>query len=314
MVSLEKNIMNDKIDIVVPWLNPNEKWYNEYKKYSKNENPARVRDFGTFKYVLRSIDKNINWLNKLYIILYDETQVPEWLNTNYDKVKIIYHKDLLPAERLPNFSSVQVDMRLSFIKELSDNFIFINDDMFFTKNIPDTVYFRNNKPVHIPTMRMVNNYNSLTKAQWGKIEKNNYEFVNKALNSRVKLHFWTGHLPIPFNKTFQQFAWFKYKKEFEAALAGEHIRANNNLSNWVFYNLEEATKNCILVDKTQLPKQTYFSLSNKTTYNDIISALNKNSIICINDSDGLTRNFEKVKNNVLKALNNKFPEKSKFEK
>ena len=109
--------MNDKIDIVVPWLNPNEKWYNEYKKYSKNENPARVRDFGTFKYVLRSIDKNINWLNKLYIILYDETQVPEWLNTNYDKVKIIYHKDLLPAERLPNFSSVQVDMRLSFIKE-----------------------------------------------------------------------------------------------------------------------------------------------------------------------------------------------------
>lgn len=314
MVPLEKNIMNDKIDIVVPWLNSNEKWYNEYKKYSKNENPARVRDSGTFKYVLRSIDKNINWLNKLYIILYDETQVPEWLNTDYDKVKIIYHKDLLPAERLPNFSSVQVDMRLSFIKELSDNFIFINDDMFFTKNIPETAYFRNNKPVHIPTMRMVNNYNFLTKAQWGKIEKNNYEFVNKAINSRVKLYFWTGHLPISFNKTFQQFAWFKYKKEFESALAGEHIRANNNLSNWVFYNLEEVTKNCVLVDKTQLPKQTYFPLSNKITYNDIISALNKNSIICINDSDGLTCNFKKVKNNVLNALNNKFPEKSKFEK
>lgn len=303
--------MSEPIDIVVPVLLPNDAWYNEYKKYNKNEHPGRVRDMGTFKYVLRSIDKNMPWVNKIFIILYDETQIPAWLNTDNPKIKIILHKDLLPAERLPNFSSVQVDMRLSFIKELSEHFIFINDDMFFNKPIKETDYFRNGKPVHIPSMRLVNNYNNLTKAQWGKIELNNYKFLNKIVGGQR--YFWTGHAPIPFNKTFQQFVWEKYRAEIEKHMTGSHVRADNNLCNWLFYNMEECFEQTVNLPADKLPARKYFPLSDKTTERDLTAAFNKFAILCINDGNAVSK-FDRVKKMVNNVMNKKYPNKSRFEK
>lgn len=302
--------MQDKVDIIIPWLNPNEQWYSAYEQYSKNEHPGRIRDMGTFKYVLRSIAKNTPWVNKVFIVLFDETQIPDWLNMKSDKIKIILHKDLLPAERLPNFSSVQVDMRLSFIDELANNFIFMNDDMFFTKYIPKTTYFRNSKPVHIPSMKVVQSYH-LTTAQWGKIEMNNYVFLNKIANK--KLHFWTGHAPIAFNKLFQKFIWSKYKNEFEHAMSGKHVRSDNNLCNWLFYNMEEYYAQTVNVDAKLLPKRKYLSLTDNTTQKDITNALDSFSIVCLNDGDAVNKKFNEIKNIVLKCLDKKFNEKSEFE-
>lgn len=303
--------MSNKIDIVIPWLNPNEKWYKEYKKYSKNEHPGRVRDLGTFKYVLRSIERNVPWVNKIFIILYDETQIPEWLNTENEKIKIIFHKDILPEERLPNFSSVQVDMRLSFIEELSNSFIFMNDDMLFLNKTKSTDFFVNGKPVHIPSMKKVQKYN-VVNAQWGKIELNNYNFVNKLANA--KLHFWTGHAPIPFNKVFQQFLWKKFKQEFDLALTGAHIRADNNMCNWVFYNLEEFYKQTENIKSEKLPTRKYFALKDSTSFKELNNCLNSYDIVCINDGDAVNKNFEKIKSIVKECLNTRFPDKSNFEK
>lgn len=304
--------MSEPIDIVMPVLLPNEIWYEEYKKYNKNEHPSRVRDMCTFKYVLRSIDKNMPWVNKIFIILYDETQIPDWLDTNNPKIKIILHKDILPAERLPNFSSVQVDMRLSFIEELSEQFIFINDDMFFNKPIKETDYFRDGKPVHIPTMKYVNSYN-LTKAQWGKIEQNNYNFLNKIAGR--KIHFWTGHAPIAFTKTFQQFIWFKYRKEIEKHMSGLHIRADNNLCNWLFYNMEEYYQKTANVAADKLPARKYFPLSDKTTESEVAAAaaFKTYPILCVNDGNAVSK-FDRMKTILNKVMQAKYPEKSSFEK
>lgn len=303
--------MNDPIDIVVPVLLPNDNWYNEYSKYNKNEHPGRIRDMGTFKYVLRSIDKNIPWVNKIFIILFDESQIPEWLNIDNSKIKVLFHKDILPPERLPNFSSVQIDMRLSFIDELSENFIFINDDMFFNAPIKETDYFRDNKPVHIPSMKVVKNYNTLTKAQWGKIERNNYDFLNKIAGQM--LHFWTGHAPIPFNKTFQKFIWKKYENILNEKLSGSHLRADNNVCNWLFYNMEEYYHQSVNIPANKLPARYLLQLNDTINERTLMQYIAKFPILCINDGNGV-HNFEKVKCIVNNVLNKKYPNKSGFEK
>lgn len=305
--------MSNPIDIAVPVLLPNDGWYEEYKKYNKNEHPGRIRDMGTFKYVLRSIAKNMPWINRIFIILFDKTQIPDWLNTDCPKIKVLCHKDILPPERLPNFSSVQVDMRLSFIDELSDNFIFINDDMFFNKPIKETDYFRDGKPVHIPSMKQVNNYNNLTKAQWGKIEFNNYDFLNRIVGQ--KLHFWTGHAPIPFNKTFQQFIWNKYKDEFNKKLSGSHLRADNNICNWLFYNMEEYYRQSVNVPADKLPARHLLQLNDRMDERTLTRMIERFPILCINDGNGVSaKGFDKVKRVVNNVLNKKYPNKSEFEK
>lgn len=59
------------------------------------------------KYSLRSVSQYLPWINKIYIVI--DNQVPSWLNTEHPKIKIIDHKDILPADALPTFNSNNTD-------------------------------------------------------------------------------------------------------------------------------------------------------------------------------------------------------------
>lgn len=302
--------MENKIDIIIPWLNPNEDWYNEYKKYSPNEHPGRIRDLGTFKYLLRSISKNCKWVNKIFIVLYDEKQKPSWLIEN-DRLKIIYHKDFIPKKFLPNFNSVLSDMHFSFIDELSDNFIFMNDDMFFMKEVPSDMYFENNLPVHQASLRN-GIYRAWNNAQWRKIEKNIYEYVSNLIGRNVLFN--TFHLPIPFNKTLQQFIWYKDYKTFEKMFENSKIRSDKNVCNWIFYGIEEAFNKCVLKPIYQTYPSICFDLRDGMTEQSIRNLISGKYIVCFNDGDFLNKDFENVKTTIQKILEEKFPNKCEFEK
>lgn len=302
--------MNNKIDIIIPWLNPNETWYNEYKKYAKNEHPGRVRDLGIFKYLLRSISKNCSWVNKVFVVLYDETQKPDWLKEG-KRLKVIYHKDFIPSKYLPNFNSVLTDMHFSFIEELSDNFIFMNDDMIFMKNIPETMYFENNKPVHQPSI-INGKYKDKTPAQWKYIERNIYSFVSKIVGEDIL--YTTYHLPIPFNKTLQQFMWYKHKNEFENMFLNSKIRSNTNVCNWIFYGIEEKFNKCVLKPIYKTNPSICFDLKDGMTERSIRNLISGKTIVCFNDGDFLNKDFNLVKNAVNNILKEVFPNKCEFEK
>lgn len=302
--------MEQNVDIIIPWLNPTEKWYKDYGDFAKKENPGRVRDLGTFKYLLRSINKNCKWVNKVFIVLYDEEQKPNWLKES-DKLKVIYHKDFIPNEFLPNFNSVVTDMFFSKIPDLSDNFIFMNDDMFFMQEIPKNFYFTNTgKPVHQKTLKS-GIYKKYNKAQWRYIEENIYNFVNKVCN--CELLWSTHHLPIPFKKTLQQFIWHKYNNELLNKLKDSKIRTNKNVCNWIFYGIEEINNLCSFNNIYEKYPCICFDLKNGMSKENLLKLIKNKYIVCFNDGDFLTYDFEKVKNNINTILNEKFPDKSIFE-
>ena len=78
----EVTLMNEKIDIVIPWVDGGDiEWQKERNKYA-GKGPEdfavyRYRDMGLLKYLFRGIEKNMPWVNKVFFVIQDEKQIPE---------------------------------------------------------------------------------------------------------------------------------------------------------------------------------------------------------------------------------------------
>jgi hypothetical protein len=131
-----RNMPPFPIDLVIPWVDGNDaKWQQEKNKYNTSNNndksDSRYRNWNNLQYVFRSIDKYLPWINKVFFIT--NGQKPEWLNIAHPKLKWITHQEYMPTKYLPTFSSIPIELNLHRIKDLSEHFIYINDDIFFLK-------------------------------------------------------------------------------------------------------------------------------------------------------------------------------------
>jgi len=125
-----------KIDAVYTWVNGTDpKWVAKRDSYSdkpKNEDAAsaiRFENINELKYSLRSLFKYAPWINNIYIVTDD--QIPTWLNTKHPKIHIIDHKDIFPdKDILPVFNSQAIECCLHKIPNLTEFFMYFNDDMF----------------------------------------------------------------------------------------------------------------------------------------------------------------------------------------
>lgn len=142
----------DKIDIVYLWVDGSDKkWLAQKEKWAAKINgeqitktrvaaAERFRDNGELKYSLRSLAKNVPWINHIYIVT-GFNQVPKWLNTRHPKITIVPHESIFPHDALPTFNSTAIDMCLPNIPGLSEHFLLLNDDMFFNKSLAPSFFF-----------------------------------------------------------------------------------------------------------------------------------------------------------------------------
>lgn len=141
--------INFPIDVVIPWVNQDDPvWmanfnsYNYLKKKETQTEDERYRDYGTLKFVLRSIDKYTPWVRNVYLVT--DNQVPEWLDEINSKVKVIDHTEIIPHEFLPLFNSSVIEWHVANIKGLSEHFIYLNDDMIFIDKTDPEDFFDEN--------------------------------------------------------------------------------------------------------------------------------------------------------------------------
>lgn len=141
------------IDVVIPWVDPTDKeWQASKNKFLKDLNSDKVdnsenrfRDWDNFKYVFRGIDKFMPWVHKIYLITCG--QVPDWVNKEADdRLVIVNHSDYIPKEYLPTFSSHPIELNLHRIKELSEHFIYLNDDYFVINETSPEDFFVDGLP------------------------------------------------------------------------------------------------------------------------------------------------------------------------
>ena len=141
------------IDIVYTWVNGRDpKFIQKKNRYLENsmieDNPdIRFESLNEIYYSIKSVLKYLPWINKIYIVT--DNQIPELDSDIYstNKIEIIDHTDIIPSEYLPTFYSDVIESYLHNIPNLSEIFLYNNDDLFFLDyvELSDIVVFENGK-------------------------------------------------------------------------------------------------------------------------------------------------------------------------
>jgi len=140
--------MDLKIDLVYLWCDGNEpafrKRREKYQKecgktLSKENGNCRYVQIDELKYSLRSVEKFVPWINRIYIVC--DRQIPVWLNVNHPKIFVIDHSEIIPKEYSPLFNSTAIECFIGKIKGLSEHFLLANDDTFFGRSLKPSFFF-----------------------------------------------------------------------------------------------------------------------------------------------------------------------------
>ena len=125
------------IDLVIAWVNNQDQvWRDTYINFcKKNRLNQKIVELLSCRYaginflpiMLKLVEKNMPWVNKIYLLLSNKEQV-NGIALN-DKVKCVYHQEFIWNQFLPTFNSTTIEMFLWNIPNLSEHFIYTNDDM-----------------------------------------------------------------------------------------------------------------------------------------------------------------------------------------
>ncbi len=102
---------------------------------------ARFQDNEELRYSLRSVERHAPWVRRIHILT--DQQTPHWLDTGHPKVHVVDHRDVFenPAH-LPSFSSRGIEANIHRIPGLAEHFIYLNDDMFFGRDVKPGHFFQ----------------------------------------------------------------------------------------------------------------------------------------------------------------------------
>lgn len=327
---------NFPIDIILPWVDDSdEHWREKKNKYFPDndlENAQRYRDFGTLKYVLRSIDRNAPYIRKIFLLT--DNQIPEWLDTNNNKIEIVDHKQFISPQNLPTFNSNAIELNSYKIKNLSEHFIVFNDDTlilkktkpidFFSKRgVPrdfavQFVFMPSDDFAHIGINNVILINKQFDKHEW---VKKNYKKIFSLKNGLIMnlmnltllplpkiTRFFDPHIPLAYTKTNFKKAAEIFEQSFESTSAHKK-RCNTDISHWTVRYYQLMTGKFV----PRSPKfGKYLTIQDTDGFKKAIKKKHVKTVV-LNDK---VRDNQDMLNaqNTLRELNDLFPNKSVYEK
>lgn len=293
------------IDYVVPFVDGNDpEWQKIHNKYTVKEtgelNTAnRFRSWDNFQYVFRCIEQNCKFIDNVYLIVMQESQIPSWVNTK--NVHIIYHKDFIPEKHLPCFSSTLIETYMTNIKDISEYFLYGNDDLFVINKTVRKDWFENGLPkIGMVRFYSKTDYFSQNCARSWLLAT--HEFSNNARKYRTT-HGLNGMLRSTGLHLHQL-----YVKQIDNSAS--RFRSDKDYNQYLYVDYIYA----IAQFKFKSPVSSkYISVINDKSL-DKLTNLSKFKLLCLNDcikNDNLFNNIVKhINNNAF----NSFIKKSKYEK
>lgn len=335
--------MNNNIDFVITWVDASDSSWLEKKNNAlrtigepmdEATGDERFRDYGTLKYLLRSIEKYAAWVHRIYLIT--DNQKPSWMKQNLDKSKleIVDHKSIIPNESLPTFDSNAIELCIDNINGLTENFVEFNDDFLINKNVNPEDFFIDGKPRDYRLYKAF-----LANTSYDRIQFNDAYAINNLIHKigkwpLSKKGIFSVKYPIRSNfrnlyflldshgsvsnyvlshnalsltkKTFAQ-AKNIWEEEIQFTIQ-QKFRSENDVSIFLLRNFQLEAGNFI----PRSPKfSKYFTLNDIENLCRDLRA-KKHSLLCINDAGTLDYQQSVVK--LQAELEKKFPKKSSFEK
>jgi len=337
---MRKNSEDYPIDFVVLWVDGSDpKWLSKKQKYqperSTSNSVARYRDWGTFRYWFRSVEKYAPWVNHIYLVT--DNQKPKWLNDNHPKLTIVDHKDIMDNSYLPTFNSQAIEMNLHKIPRLSEHFVYFNDDMFLINPTKPTDFFRNGLPVEIANLNSATGMKEdqlfaqtmfndilLINRHFNKkevVDKHLFKWLNPKYGSfnirtlsQIFYPYFTGykphHTPTPFLKTTFKKVWAAEKETLQKTCSHK-FRHPEDVNQYIFLQWQ-LCENSFRPRRKSLGK--FIKMDEKLS-KSISAAIQSKRILflCINDDD-VSSYTKGTKLKLEEAFESKCPNKSSFER
>jgi hypothetical protein len=268
----------------------------------------RFRDYGTLKYQFRGIEKFMPWIRNVYLVLQSESQIPKWLNTKQNKLKIIYHKDFIPKDFLPTFNSSVIEMWYHRIDGLADSFLLSNDDMIPIKPLKEEDYFRDGKPVY--PIRLKNKDVHFTgQSTWDHILFNSRR-ISRLAGKKTVHSFTQQHLILPHSVKIWKEVWKNSvgKLLLTRSMTQSPVRKKYNANNWLFEFYAAMTNQAILDPDSAIRGSV--GIDSEEAIERLKQIVVNAKVICINDCGYNSGNLEQEVKQILDGI---LPDKSSFE-
>jgi hypothetical protein len=315
----KENFSHIKPDIVITWVEDNDDFEKDLLYWAKvenedlGENRNRFTDHQELKYCLRSIEKYFPDYNMIYIIVKDG-QSPPYLKKNNNKLKFITHSQIIPSKFLPTFNSFSIECFLHHIPNLSEYYIYFNDDFMLLKDKKMSFFIDDkNLPYNLITeddkYSCNNEYVKLDSYDFTDAWCNNNLFLDKIFGI-TENRFFLSHVPKIYRKSY----------DFEIERLLKNTVLNDNFPNINAFDktaMSKFRKNDNLFLNVVIKYYFYAYLFNssfkKTKCLDLVihdtSDINPgdNDFLCVNDV------YEDVIPHYFKSMDSLFPTKSSFE-
>jgi len=316
---MNSNKLN-KLDIVYTYVNnTDKKWINKLSKNSNIIDKSRFNFNGEIFFSLLTVQKFFSWVNNIYIVNDDQVFDISFINKDFqNKIKFIDHKEIIPLEYLPTFNSHVIECYLWKIKNLSDFFIFLNDDMFFGNYVYYNDFFTKENIFKIfSTYRdgpIIVKNNPYFKTSSDGVSRDTAEIIfNKKFNTKIYIS--SMHMSWNLNKIACEFAFNIFNKYIKSTSLLK-IRKYNNYKNNIlnrktisFLHLSCLMEYYLGIARLAPISSLFFHKINDNNIKNLFE--NSPKIFCINDLDeDCIENWNKIQNKYLnlKVFKDKYEE------
>lgn len=298
------------IDIVYTWVNKDDpEWQELWDKTfpDKNLDYDRYSSKDELKYSLRSIEKFAPWFNKIFIV--SNCKRPDWLKENKN-ITWVEHNQIIKEDNLPTFSSHAIESSLHNIEELSEKFIYFNDDMFLNQPCYYLDFFDElgRSISYFEPYGMVTAYNpNINNVDYLIASKNSQKILSEInpLYPALNLH---KHVPYALSKR----TLFEIEKKENLIIS--NTRKNKlrsitdvNLTSFLYHHYAQINGKGITSDCSDLIVRPE-NISKLLNRRNIV----KYKFLCFNDGNGSSMDKEYI-NKYYEFCNTRFPAPSSFE-
>ncbi len=340
----------DKIDFVLPWVDGSDPaWLAEKRRYENGGEAmalsdvdanadCRFRDCGLLKYWFRSVERFAPWVDKVFFVTCG--QKPDWLDASNPKLRLVDHREYIPAEYLPTFHSNTIELNLHRIPELSERFVLFNDDVFLLRPVAPNHFFEKGLPkipcdLGVPRWLGCSNISRIAVNNAGVLKigldveklvwRNIFKFadvrslgvVRAAKNvlamavNRVYIPGTIGHLAHAHLKSTFEEVWRAQPRALERT-SRSRFRTDDSVNQWLMSAWNMVSGRFFPVNEK---RKGEFIVLTEQTLESACEAIRRRELpeLCLNDK-GVNTDPERCFAEVAKAFEAILPDKSSFEK
>ena len=309
------------VDLVYLWVDGNDPvWQAKHNAFiGKTEESSPINCKGRYanndelKYSLRSVEMYAPWIRKIFIVT--DNQVPEWLDISNTKVKIIDHKDIMPAESLPCFNSALIEHFLYKIPGLAEHFLLANDDMYLSKAVTvDDFFTKEGFPIIRLGRRPFRKFRWFWRVNVRKKPLKNYSFTIARASQLVDDKYGVYYTGMPHHnidsylKSDMQRVVEDYFRDEFVANNKNRMRSNDDIQRILFSYTALALKRGKLRYVTR-KESMHVEIQKERHYRRLEKF--RPMFFCMNDSEYAKDEDRKT---AKEYLERRFPDKSEFEK